>query len=472
MATTSLGTSFGASVTADVTADVATPGSSGIAGNKRGPGELFPLKTGDGAEQVAPGIWVLHGQGQSFVAETSAGLVVVDAGPGGKVTAGMIEALRRCSDAPVHALCYSHGHLGYNAGVAQWLDHARARGEPAPRLIAHRNVPRRYARYRETQALQQHLAEMQFRMAAGSFELRLHEPTELFDQRLVIGEGDRRVELIWAPSETDCGIAVWCPAQRVLFGGPAVIDSIPNIGTPLRTLRDPVRWADTLEALLALEPEQVVREFGPTITGTEAVREVLGHTVRTLRWLRAETVRLMNEGLDERALLARMHYPAELFGAAWMRPTYGDPSYIVRDIYRSENGWWDRNPTSLHPAAPEAIAAALAEAIRDKKAVLQQARRHAEGGQLQLALHVIDLLALADGDAPEIAEARHLKAGWLRERARTVTSYISKSLYHHGAAQLAAPEGTGVPAQASAPASTTRGKPLPAHPAAGTDEHH
>ena len=35
----------------------------------------------------------------------------------------------------------------------------------------------------------------------------------------------------------------------------------------------------------------------------------------------------------------------------------GDPSYIVRDIYRSENGWWDRNPTSLHPAAPDAAAA-------------------------------------------------------------------------------------------------------------------
>ena len=58
-------------------------------------GQALPLKTGEGAEAIAPGIWLLHGQGQSFVAETSAGLVVVDAGPGGKVTAAMIEALRR-----------------------------------------------------------------------------------------------------------------------------------------------------------------------------------------------------------------------------------------------------------------------------------------------------------------------------------------------------------------------------------------
>jgi alkyl sulfatase BDS1-like metallo-beta-lactamase superfamily hydrolase len=409
-------------------------------------GKSAPLTTGHGAEQVATGIWLLHGQGQSFVAETSVGLVVVDAGPGGEVTASMIDALRQCSEAPVHALCYSHGHVGYNAGVPQWLEHAHLRGEPAPRLIAHQNVPRRYARYRETSALQQHLNGMQFRMAPGDFEVRLCDPQELFERHLVIGEGDRRVELLWAPSETDCSIAVWCPVQRVLYGGPAVIDSIPNVGTPLRTQRDPVRWADSLEDLMRLRPEKVVREFGATISGADAVQHVLGTTVRALRWLRAETVRLMNEGLDERELLARIAYPEDLFGATWMRPTYGDPSYIVRDIYRSENGWWDRNPTSLHPAAPSEVARALAEAISDKATVLNHARQLAERGQLQLALHVIDLLAQAEGEAPEISEARRLKARWLRERARQVKSYVSKSLFHHGASQLESGADVAVPA--------------------------
>ena len=97
------------------------------------------LLVGTGSETVAPGLHILRGQGQSFVAETDAGLVVIDAGPGGKVTQGMIDALRQLSDAPVHALCYSHGHIGYNSGVPVWLEHARQRGEPAPRLIAHAN---------------------------------------------------------------------------------------------------------------------------------------------------------------------------------------------------------------------------------------------------------------------------------------------------------------------------------------------
>lgn len=389
------------------------------------------LLVGTGSETVAPGLHILRGQGQSFVAETDAGLVVIDAGPGGSVTQGMIESLRQLSDAPVHALCYSHGHIGYNAGVPQWLEHARQRGEPAPRIIAHRNVPRRHARYRETQALQHRMAEVQFNRSPGFFEHRLtmHEPTETFDERLAIGSGEQRIELLWAPSETDDAIALWSPAQRVLYGGAALLDSIPNIGTPFRTLRDTVRWAGTLEALAALGPRIAVREFGPVIEGEDQVRQVLTHTARALRWLRAEVVRLMNEGLNEQQVLARMHYPEELFGVPWMKPTYGDPSYIVRDIYRSENGWWDRNPTTLHPEPPEAVGAAVAKAIADKPAVIASARALADAGRWQLALHVIDLLATAHGDAPEIAQARALKAAWLRERATQVASYVSRNLY-------------------------------------------
>lgn len=396
------------------------------------------LLVGTGSETVAPGLHILRGQGQSFVAETDAGLVVVDAGPGGSVTQGMIESLRQLSDAPVHALCYSHGHIGYNAGVPQWLEHARQRGEPAPRLIAHRNVPRRHARYRETQALQHRMAEVQFNRSPGFFAHRLtmHAPTETFDERLAIGSGAQRIELLWAPSETDDAIALWSPAQRVLYGGAALLDSIPNIGTPFRTLRDTVRWADTLEALAALRPLVAVREFGPVLEGEAAVQQVLTHTARALRWLRAEVVQLMNEGLNEQQVLARMHYPGELFGVPWMKPTYGDPSYIVRDIYRSENGWWDRNPTTLHPEPPEAVGAAVADAIADKPAVIASAQALADAGRWQLALHVIDLLATAHGDAPEIVQARALKAAWLRERAAQVASYVSRNLYKVSADML------------------------------------
>lgn len=398
------------------------------------------LATGAGSEPVAPGVWILHGQGHSLVFELDAGLVLVDAGPGGKITRGMIAALRAISDAPLLAICFSHGHIGYNAGVEAWLAHARERGDPAPRCIAHANLPRRVARYRETMPLQERMAEIQFRRGYGTMQGRFPAPmpTETFDTRLCIGDpAGRRLELLWAPSETDDAIAAWYPSQGVLYGGPAVIDSIPNIGTPFRTMRDTVRWADTLEHLAALGASLVVREFGASLVGEPQVQLVLLQTARALRWVRAEVVRLMNEGLGERQILATLLFPPELFEVPWMKATYGDPYWIARDVYRSENGWWDRNPTNLHPAAPGEVAAEVARAITDKQAVLDHARALAAQGKVQLALHVVDLLAALDGEAAEIVQARRLKAEWLRQRASEVRSYVSKSIFHGSAAMLA-----------------------------------
>ncbi len=237
------------------------------------------LITGEGTEVVAPGVWILRGQGNSIVFELDAGLVIVDSGPGGRVTAGMIKALREVSNAPVHAIGFSHGHLGYNSGLPQWLEHARARGGYAPRTIAHANLPRRVAR----------------------------------------------------------GTAV-----------------------------DPVG----------------------------------------------------NRRLHCRLVLRRT---------------------IARDVYRSENGWWDRNPTSLHPASIEDAS----DAITDKQAILDHARKLASEGKTQLALHVVDVLATLSSAGPEIEEARRLKAAWVRERATELQSYISKSIYHAAAQMM----DTGQPAR-------------------------
>jgi uncharacterized sulfatase len=395
--------------------------------------EGIPLVTGTGIEAVADGVWLLRGQGQSFVAETDAGLVVVDAGPGGRVTRGMIAHLRAVSDKPVAAICFSHGHVGYNAGVPLWREDAARRGHPAPAVIAHERVPVRYARYRATLGLQERMAEIQFRMKPGGMhgKIALHDPDRTYSQQLTLGT-ERRIQLIWAPSETDDVTAAWVPHARVLYGSAAVIDSIPNIGTPFRTMRDTLRWADTLDRLRDLRPLRVVREFGPDIAGEEEVQQVLGTTARALRWLHAEVVRMMNLGMGERDILAAIRYPEELFGVPWMRPCYGAPDYIVRDIFRSENGWWDRNPTSLHPAAPADISREVAAAIADKGALIAHAQALAGKGEYQLALHVIDVLAAADdaGDAiPEVRQARQLKAAWLRERAGQVPSYVSRSLY-------------------------------------------
>jgi uncharacterized sulfatase len=393
----------------------------------------------------APGVHVLPGMGNALAVETDRGVVLVDSGPGGGRTRGMIESLRQHTQAPVLAICYSHGHGGYNAGVPQWLADAKDRGDPSPRLIAHENLVRRYGRYRETEGLQKLFAELQFRLPLGSIErLAMTDPTETFSDSLVVTNEGRTVELLWAPSETDDAIALWLSEERVLYGGAAVIPSIPNVGTPLRTLRDTVRWAETLERLAALDPVLTIREFGPHIEGRDQVQHVLLRTADALRWIRSAVVDRLNRGMNVEQIVADIEYPPELFEQPWMLPIYGDPEYIVRDICRSETGWWDRNPTTLHPSPPDARGSAVLSAISDRASVIERARTLASQGDTQLALHVIDLLALAPGDDPDVVEARRLKGEWARERAKQVSSFVSRSLYSSSAALIE--EGKGDPA--------------------------
>ena len=392
-------------------------------------------------QELGPGLVVLPGQGNSLAIETDAGVVVLDAS-GHRHAPGMIETLRAHTDAPVHAIVYSHGHHGYNAAVDVWQADNDDRGDPPARLVAHQNLPRRYARYRETDELQRRMAAVQFPgkepvpLDLLKQALVLHDPTETFADRMLLVDGARRVELVWAPSEVDDALAVWLPDDGLLCGGAATPGfTIPNIGTPLRTQRLTIRWADTLDRLAALEPQRLLTEFGPLIEG-DAVAHQLAETARALRWLRAEVVDRMNRGMDEREILADMTYPDELFDQPWMAPTYGAPEYIVRDLYREENGWWDRNPTTLHPAPPEDAAAAVRSAIGDPAAVIARARALADAGETQLALHVIDLLALGSGHEPEVVEARVLKAELCRTRAGEVAPFVSTSGFHTSAGLL------------------------------------
>ncbi|MFT3855660.1 MAG: alkyl sulfatase dimerization domain-containing protein [Ilumatobacteraceae bacterium] len=405
-----------------------------------------PATTHDGILQgtepsrtIVPGVHLIPTQGNSLAIETDAGVVVIDAGPGGNQTARMIAALRTYTDAPVRAIVYSHGHIGYNTGVPQWRAHAAERGEAPPELIAHERCLARYHRYRETLPLQYLLNTLQFAGAspdAVNEGLQFVDPTVTVDGELRLDDPQRPIVVRAAPSETDDAVVVWLPEQRILYGGAATPGStLPNIGTPLRSLRLTARWADTLEQMAALGAEQLVQEFGPVVEGADAVRAQLETTARALRWVRAAVVEKMNEGWTDVEIIHALDYPAELFDQPYMRETYGARDYIVRDLYREENGWWtSRNATDLHPAHPDDAAAAVLSAI-DPQRVLDRARELAAAGDLQLALHVVDLVAQAPGDDPILLEARTAKAEWCDLLARQTKPYVSRAVYK-GSARL------------------------------------
>jgi glyoxylase-like metal-dependent hydrolase (beta-lactamase superfamily II) len=290
-----------------------------------------------GLVRHASGVHTLGGQGNSLLVELGDCLLLVDAGPGGDITQRMIRQVRESFGQRVSHIVYSHGHMGYNNGVQQWLDDAAMHGEPSPRVIGQERVAHRYGRYRETGGLQAYTNEHQFRSPyppvppAHWFRL----PDETYRTRLRIEGRDRRVELIHAPSETDDGTAVWIPDVRALYGSNAFIKACPNSGSPFRIQRDVMRWAATLDMFLALDPLLLIPEFGKPLTDATEIRESLEVPSRALKFLRQEVVRRMNAGMGEIEILHDVQLPTELFEHRFMNPTYGCAEFIMRDIWRS-----------------------------------------------------------------------------------------------------------------------------------------
>ncbi|MCP5265893.1 MAG: MBL fold metallo-hydrolase [Burkholderiaceae bacterium] len=387
---------------------------------------------------VADGVHLVATQGNGVVIETGDGLVLVDAGAGGELTDRMIADVRGISDAPVRAIIYSHGHIGYNAGVPQWQAHAAERGDPMPWLVAQANARQRFDRYRRTFGMQLLLNSWQFQKATRESlvqGLSFVDPTHVFETALMLEDPDRPVEVFAAPSETDDCVGLWLPRQEILYGGPAVINGFPNVGTPLRSQRRTQRWVDTLDAMIARKARILIPEFGPAVVGADAVRHRLQTTADALRWLIDEVTERMNRGLNDVEILHDLPDPGERFAHEHLKSNYGSPDYVVRDLFREQSGWWtSRNPTDLHPAAPDAAATAILAAV-DPARVIAAARAHAESGEHQLALHVIDLLAMAPGNDPLLAEARELKAACCDALSRQTAPFVSRSLYR-GSARL------------------------------------
>ncbi len=386
---------------------------------------------------LGPGIFGQEQAGWLVTIQTADGLVQIDTGDQAPAS---LAAIRSRTDAPFTHLVFSHGHQRYNLACRDWVVACVQETGRIPAVVAHENVVRRQRRYLESNGLQNRLLERQFRYPPGSLEGRVFpftRPTHLFTDRFVIETPGRTVEVHWAPSETDDAIAAWLPEDRILYGGPACIPFFPNVGSPQRPLRDPVRWADTLDRLGRFGADVLICEFGPPLEGADTVADFLATTAAALRWCHDAVVALMNEGHNVAEIVNLLEPPAELFDRPWLQEGYTSIEHVFRDVYRSQFGWWeDLNPTSLHPAHPADVARELRAAITDPAAVLDRARALGAAGDVRLALHVVDLLALGAGDEPVVVEARTLKAELCRQAALGNPSYVTQSLYLDGADEL------------------------------------
>jgi cyclase len=108
-------------------------------------------------------------------------------------------------------------------------------------------------------------------------------PTRTFEERLTLDVGRRRVELIHVDIHSDDAAVLWLPAERILFAGDTLEDSVTYVSEP-----DGLdRHLAGLDELAALDPDRILPNHGDpdVIAGGGYPKGLIDATRDYLNWL-------------------------------------------------------------------------------------------------------------------------------------------------------------------------------------------
>jgi alkyl sulfatase BDS1-like metallo-beta-lactamase superfamily hydrolase len=353
------------------------------------------------------------GFGNTFLVLTDEGNVVIDTSIVG--TAAKHHAmLQKISQAPIKYIILTHGHGDHTGGVYLWK-------QPDTQIIAHKNfVPFRQYQKR----IQGYLN----RTAAAQFNFDLKRltsladspnqkviPTITFDDKYEFELGGVKFEIFHTPGETPDALTVWIPKYKAAFVGDNLYDSFPNIYT-LRgtTPRWPLEYIESLDKVLALQPELVLPSHGLPIQGQDKVTVSVTKYRDAIRYVHDATVQGMNDGKDVFTLMREIKLPAELD----IGEDYGKVAWSVRGIYEGYVGWFDLNPASMYDSPPTVANADLVQLAGGASVVAAKARETVEAGDAVRGLRLADAALAHEPTNVDALEAKLLALKTLQAGTR------------------------------------------------------
>ncbi|CAB4671566.1 unannotated protein [freshwater metagenome] len=358
----------------------------------------------------------------------------------------VVDSIRKWSHDPFNALVYTHGHADHVGGSVAFGANAAALGHKAPRVIGHKNVQRRFDRYRYTNDWNVAINARQFggirgdlnsvmndlRPASGGPRLSNFIPEDTLDTTDVVDKfasmkfGDTTVEFHHGKGETDDHLWSWFPKQKWVATGDFVIWNFPNAGNPQKVQRFPIEWAEALRAIIAKEPELLLPAHGLPIAGKERIARVLDEIASALEYLVKSTVEMMNAGETLNTIIHSVKVPEATLGKPYLRPLYDEPEFVVRGIWRQFGGWWDGAPSRLKPATDESLGLELATLAGGAEVLMARAKDLAASGDLRLACHLADFAGWAAPDEPNIHRDR---AEIYETRRKSESSLMAKGIF-------------------------------------------
>lgn len=368
-------------------------------GARRGPNGVL--------EAVAPRTWFYAGFANVVVRETDDGLIIIDPGAFNNARE-KFAAIRGVTAARAHTIIYTHGHADHMFGADLYAAEAQAGGWPSPTVIAHEAILARMQRYRLTAGFNALINRRQFQGGQGEpyWPTDYYPPDITYQDRLELRVGGVTARLRHARGETDDVTWVHFPDDGIIAAGDLFIWVAPNAGNPQKVQRYARDWAVALREMAALDAELLLPGHGMPIVGRARIRQALVETAEWLESLHDQTVAMMNQGATLDEVIHTVRPPAHLADRPYLRPTYDEPEFVVRNVWRLYGGWWDGVPSHLKPAPEAAQASVIAELAGGATNVAQRALGALAEDDLRLAGQLADWAYFAAPDDEQVRDAR------------------------------------------------------------------
>lgn len=385
---------------------------------------LFILAGGDAMARTVKGvkvtdrIYMATDMSRTFLVVTPEGNVVIDTTTRDSAPRHY-QVLREMSSAPVKYILLTHAHEDHVGGVHLWR-------EEGTEVIAQRRFVE-YMHYRERLAgFFQYRNEAQFLApprdvkSKGNFAAEI-PTTVLFDHEYKFDFGGLTFHMMHTPGETWDHSTVWIPELKAAFIGDNYYSSFPNIaalrGAPPRFALD---YVNSIDIVLALDPELVLVAHAPPLVGAEEIQTKLGDYRDAIEYVHDATVRGLNEGKDVFTVMNEVKLP-ERFE---IDESYGGVAWSVRGIFHGYAGWFDGEPATLLSESPDVKIRELVELAGGVDAVVKRAGELEDEGDLVLSLNMADAALAVDPNHPG---ALAVRVSLLTELGRNEKNFNARS---------------------------------------------
>lgn len=356
---------------------------------------------------------------------TSEGLVVFDTGS--IVSARAIyDTLRTWDQSPIHTVIFTHGHGDHVRGAGLFDEEAKRRGEPPIRIVAQARMPARFDRYVRTADFVAKVNARQFSIPERRQTAPFRQPDLLYDEQLTLDVGGLRFELHQGMGETDDHTWTYIPQRKLLVSGDFVIWAAPNAGNPQKVQRYTKPWAEAMRAMMACDVDVLVPGHGPAVFGRDRVAQLLSEQAQLLDVIHDQTLALMNQGKPLDEIIQSVKMPQDLLSRPYLQPTYDDPEFLVRNIWRLYGGWWDGDPAHLKPSPAAELSRELARLAGGASRLAERAGELAAKGDLRLAGHLAEFAVQAE---PDNHDAHRARIAVNQQRAATERTTMAKGIF-------------------------------------------